>query len=107
MTRQGYLRLLAIELVLVFGVMAAGVLAMVRGHQLLPDFQAPQAHLRDWFWQQLFVALFWLCLLGLLLQLIETALVLKRFARAETEEKAKTPADAKAANAPTDASTTP
>jgi hypothetical protein len=88
MTRRTYLRVLVVELILVAGMMAAGLIAMIRAGQVFPELTHPsRAPVREWVWQQMFVALFWAGLLGLILQLFETVIVLKRFARAEPEQK--------------------
>jgi hypothetical protein len=107
MTRRGYLKMLTVEVILVLAVIAAGVVAMVRGGQLFPEWPTGRGQPRQWYWQQMFVAVFWAGLLGLLLQMIEVPFVLKRFARAEIEQKgAQATQEAGAVNPPPEPSPT-
>jgi hypothetical protein len=89
MTKPTYVVIQVIGLCVVTGLMAVGVAAMIPAGQWFPRFGPPPAHApADWSLLQLLISLFWLGLLTLLLEGIETLVVLKKFARAEALARA-------------------
>jgi hypothetical protein len=89
MTRRTYVVFQVVGLCVVTGLMAIGLAAMIPARQLFPRFSLPPAPIpADWWLLQALLSLFWLGLLTLLVEVVETLVVLKKFARAEALARA-------------------
>jgi hypothetical protein len=89
-SRSTYLAIQIPVLIIILAVMAFGLLGMIQAGQLFPQVIAPQGPMPDgWLWTQCVVGLFWVGLLTLALEGVETVVMLKKFAREEAVEHAR------------------
>jgi hypothetical protein len=89
-SKPTYLALQATGLVLILAIMAVGTLGMVHSGQWFPQIIPPPDGVPvGWGFKQFIVGLFWLGLLTLALEGIETVVMLKKFAREEALERAR------------------
>jgi len=87
LTRPTYLVLQSIALFLCAALMVVGLVAILLTGTVLPDLPAQEAGAD--FLTALLVSLFWIGLLALVAESIETYVMLRKFARAEAEQQAK------------------
>jgi hypothetical protein len=89
-SRSTYLAIQIPVLILIVAVMAFGALGMIQAGQPLPQVIPPQGPMPDgWLWTQCVIGLFWIGLLTLALEGVETIVMLKKFAREEVAERAR------------------
>jgi TRAP-type C4-dicarboxylate transport system permease small subunit len=86
-TRRTYLALQFIALLLCIAMMVVGLSVMLRIGVYFPHL--PAANVQDDFVYQALLSLFWLGVLILILECLETIVMLRKFARAAAEQKAR------------------
>jgi hypothetical protein len=101
MTKRTYLTIQAVGLVVLLGLLVAGGVAMVTSGRWLPDLGEGLSL------SAFLIAFFWLSLLTLFLEAVETTVVLKKFAREEALDRAKYSAHDTQPFAPRHAATDP
>jgi hypothetical protein len=90
MTRQTYVKAQAVTLAIFALLTLMGLATILWVGQWFPQVQLPaQQPLGPWLLRQFLVGLFWLGVLGLLGEILETVLVLRKFDRAELLERAR------------------
>jgi hypothetical protein len=89
MTRTTYLTFQAVGLFVVLAMIGGGLVGVFTVGRWLPSFELPPgANRGSWFLWQGLIVLLWVGLVTLVAEAIETPVMLKKFARAETLQRA-------------------